>query len=37
MSDVGAFRTTILIENVERRGETRAVETSSCSPRLTIW
>lgn len=28
MSDVGTFRTTILIESVERRGETRAVENA---------
>ena len=28
MPDVGTFRTTILIESVERRGETRAVENA---------
>ncbi len=28
MSDVGTFRTTILIESVDRRGETRAVENA---------
>lgn len=28
MSDVGTFRTAILIESVERRGETRAVENA---------
>ena len=26
MSDMGAFRTTILVESVERRGETRTIE-----------
>lgn len=28
MGDVGTFRTTILIESVERRGETRAIENA---------
>ena len=28
MRDVGTFRTTILIESVERRGETRVVENA---------
>ena len=28
MSDMGTFRTTIMIENVERRGETRTVDNA---------